>query len=63
MQPVSREWISKHIPTATNTHATIGEPVSKQRIGKHTTVGVVGNGVFCLVHAEWFITKSSVERN
>jgi hypothetical protein len=53
MQPVSREQIGKHIPVATNTHSTIEESVSKQWIGKHTTIGFAGNGVFCLVHAKW----------
>jgi hypothetical protein len=40
MQPVSRERIDKHILAATNTHATIEEPVSKQLIGKHK-IGVL----------------------
>jgi hypothetical protein len=53
MQPVSREPIGKHIPAATNTHTTIEESVSKQRIGKHTTIGVVGNRVFCSILAKW----------
>jgi hypothetical protein len=30
-----------------NTHATIKEPVSKQRIDKHNNRGIVGNDVFC----------------
>jgi hypothetical protein len=29
-----------------NKHATIKEPVSKQRIGKHNNKDIVGNGVF-----------------
>jgi hypothetical protein len=41
MQPVSRELIIKPIFAATNTDATIEEPVSKQRIGKHTTLRVL----------------------
>jgi hypothetical protein len=45
VQPVSREGIRKHIPAATNTHATI-EHVSKQRSGKHTTKGVLMETVF-----------------
>jgi hypothetical protein len=45
MQPVSRERLGKHIPTATNTHATIENPVSKQRFGKHTTIRVKGKVV------------------
>jgi hypothetical protein len=31
---IARQPLDKHIPAATNTHATIEEPVSKQRIGK-----------------------------
>jgi hypothetical protein len=53
MQPISKEHIGKHIPAAMNMHATIAEPVSKQCISKHTTIGVGGNGVFCSVHAKW----------
>jgi hypothetical protein len=43
---IARQWLGKHIPTATNTHATTEEPVSKQRIGKHTTIGVFLETVF-----------------
>jgi hypothetical protein len=32
---------------------TLEEPVTNQRIVKHTTLGVVGNGVFCSVRAKW----------
>jgi hypothetical protein len=49
-----REPIGKHIPAATNTHATIEEPFYKQRIGKHTTRDVVENRVFCSVLANLF---------
>jgi hypothetical protein len=48
---IVREWIDKHL-AATNTQAIIEELVSKQRIGKHTTIGVVEN-VFCVVRAKW----------
>jgi hypothetical protein len=34
-------------PMEMNMHATIDEPVSKQRIGKHTVGGIVPNSVFC----------------
>jgi hypothetical protein len=40
-----RERTGKHIPAATNAHEAIEEPVSKQQIGKHITIGVVGGGV------------------
>jgi hypothetical protein len=53
MQPVSRQRIGKHIPTATNTHSTTEELVSKQQIGEHTTIEVDGNGVSSSVHAKW----------
>jgi hypothetical protein len=46
MQPVSREWICKHIPVVTNMHAAIEKPISKQRVGKHTTIGVLLETVF-----------------
>jgi hypothetical protein len=42
-------------------HATTEEPVSKQRIGKHKTRGVVGNGVFG--QYTMVITKISAEKN
>jgi hypothetical protein len=35
------ERIGKHIPGATNTQSTIEEPVSKQRIGKHNSGGML----------------------
>jgi hypothetical protein len=50
---VFRERMRKHITMATNTHVTIEEPVSKQRIGKHITIRVVGNGDFFSVRAKW----------
>jgi hypothetical protein len=31
-----------------NTHGTIEEPVSKQRIGKHTTIGVLSETMFSI---------------
>jgi hypothetical protein len=46
MQHVYRERIGKHGPAATKSHATREEPVSKQRIGKHTTIGVLLETVF-----------------
>jgi hypothetical protein len=39
---------SINIPAATNTQATIEEPVSKQRIGKHKKIGVLLEMVFFL---------------
>jgi hypothetical protein len=33
---------------ATNMHATIEEPVSKQWIGKHTTIGVLLETLFSI---------------
>jgi hypothetical protein len=62
MQPVSRERISKQILVATNTHATMEKPISKQRISKHTTRGVVGNGVLCSVLAKWLQQKVPLRR-
>jgi hypothetical protein len=46
IQPVSRKRIGKHIPAATNTHATIEDPVFNQRIDKHTAIGVLLETVF-----------------
>jgi hypothetical protein len=43
---IARKGLGKHIPAATNTHATIEEPVSKQRIGKHIIIGVLLETVF-----------------
>jgi hypothetical protein len=62
MQPVSRQRINKYIPAATNTHAAIEEPVSKQRIGKHNNWGCWKR---CLLFSpcKVVITKSSVEEN
>jgi hypothetical protein len=48
MQAVFRERNSKHIPPTTYTHA-IEESVSKQRIGEHTTIGVLLETVFSLL--------------
>jgi hypothetical protein len=42
---IAKQWLGKHIPAGTNTHATIEEPNSKQRIGKHTK-GVLLEAVF-----------------
>jgi hypothetical protein len=60
MQPVSKEWISKHIPTATNKHATIEEPISKQGIGKHTTIGGCWKQCFLFGPCKVVIMKSWV---
>jgi hypothetical protein len=43
---IVRQRLGKHIPAATNTHATIEEPVSKQPIGKHRKIGVLQETVF-----------------
>jgi hypothetical protein len=43
---ITRQLLGKYIPAATNTHGAIEEPVSKQRIGKHTTIGVLLETVF-----------------
>jgi hypothetical protein len=56
-----RHRLAKHIPIATNMHAIIEEPVSKQRIGKHNNMGIVGNGVFSLCKV--VTKKSSVENS
>jgi hypothetical protein len=40
MEPVSRQWIGKYIRTSTNTNATVGESVSRQRIGEHTSTTI-----------------------
>jgi hypothetical protein len=61
MQPVSRECLGKHIPAATNTHATIEEPVSKQQIGKHTAMGVLLETVFLFGPCKVVIKKRPVE--
>jgi hypothetical protein len=43
----------KQVPSEISLHATIKEPVSKQRIGKHNNRGIVRNGGFYLVRAKW----------
>jgi hypothetical protein len=44
-----------------NTHVTTEEPVSKQRIGKHTTIGVLLETVFSIqsVSKLTFVTSGS----
>jgi hypothetical protein len=43
---ITRQRLGKHIPVITNKHATIEEPVCKQRIGKYKTVGVLLKTMF-----------------
>jgi hypothetical protein len=43
---IARQRLGKHIPAATNTHATIEESVFKQRIGKRITIAVLPATVF-----------------
>jgi hypothetical protein len=54
---IARQRPGKHIPEATNVHATIGEPVSKQGIGKHTKIGVLLETVFSVRSAQVAIKK------
>jgi hypothetical protein len=59
MQPIPREQMGKYIPVAMNIHAKKEEPISKQWMGKHTTIGVLLEIVFSLqsvqsVHKEEF---------
>jgi hypothetical protein len=43
---LSNGWIE--IPAEMNIHATTEEPISKQRIGNHTTIGVLLETVFSI---------------
>jgi hypothetical protein len=43
---IARQQLCKQVPEEVNTHATTEEPVSKQWIGKHTTIGVLLETVF-----------------
>jgi hypothetical protein len=43
---VAKQLLGKHIPAATNKQATIEAPIPKQRIGKHTSIGVLLEMVF-----------------
>jgi hypothetical protein len=52
MQPIPKEQISKHIPAATNMHATTEESFLRNE-SVNTTIGVVGNGVSCSVRGKW----------
>jgi hypothetical protein len=62
MQPVSRE-ISKHIPVTTIKHTITEKLVSKQRIAKHTTIGVMLETAFLFGPCKVVIKKNSVEPN
>jgi hypothetical protein len=42
------QLLGKHFPAEMNMHANIEEPVSKQRIGKHTSIGILLEAVFSL---------------
>jgi hypothetical protein len=46
-----------------NTHERIEEPVSKQQIGKHTTMEVLLETVFLFSPCKVVIKKSSVEHS
>jgi hypothetical protein len=46
LMSIARQRLVEHIPAATNTHATIEEPLSKKLIGKHTTIRVLLKIVF-----------------
>jgi hypothetical protein len=61
MQTVSRERIGKHFPAATNTQETIEKLVSKQRIGKYTTIGILLETAFLFGPCKVVIKKNSVE--
>jgi hypothetical protein len=56
------QLFGKNIPAATNTHAIIEQPVSKERIGKHTAIGVLFETVFSVRSVKVVIKESSVER-
>jgi hypothetical protein len=43
---IAMQRLGKHIPSATNTHATTEETVSKHLKGKHTKIGVLLETVF-----------------
>jgi hypothetical protein len=62
MQPICKEWIGKHIPAATNMHATIEKPVSKQRIGKYNNRGC-WKWCFLFGPCKVVITESSVQKS
>jgi hypothetical protein len=61
--PFIEQQIDKHIPVATNTHATIEEPISKKGIDKHTTTGVLLETVFSVRSVQNVIKKSSFEKS
>jgi hypothetical protein len=44
----ARQRLGKQVPAEMNMHATIEEPISKQPIGKHTTIGVLLETVFSI---------------
>jgi hypothetical protein len=49
---IGRQRLGKHIPAATNTLATIENPVSKQQIGTHTTIGVLLETMFSVLSVQ-----------
>jgi hypothetical protein len=55
------QQLGKHIPAATNTHATIEETVYNQRIGTHNNKSIAGNGVFHSFRAKVIIKKNLME--
>jgi hypothetical protein len=59
----TRQCLGKHIPATTNKHAAIEEPVSKQRFGKHKTVGALLKKVSSVRSVQSGYKKSSVERS
>jgi hypothetical protein len=59
---IPRQRISKHIPAASNAHATI-EPVSKQRIDKRNSKGYRWKRRFLFGPCRMVIKKSSVEKS
>jgi hypothetical protein len=50
---VDRQRLGKQVSAAIDIHATIGESASMQRNSKNNNRGIIGNGVFWLVRAEW----------
>jgi hypothetical protein len=59
--PIARQRLGKHIYAATNTQATIEEPVSEQLISKHTTIGALLETVFSALSAQSGYKEESVE--
>jgi hypothetical protein len=48
----ARQRLGKHIPAATNTHATTEQPLSRERTGKHATILVLLETVFSVPSVE-----------